>query len=134
MQRKIRPIIRERAVELLASHADALRAIVTATNRFITRPIADELGIEHLDRHRHRGSERRFTGKPRGHAVLPRGQDRARDEWLAARGRSLGDFESWFYSDSLNDMPLLEHVDHPVAVDPDPPPRARDERGWPSSA
>ena len=53
------------------------------------------------------------------------------NEWLAARGKRLEDFESWFYSDSLNDMPLLEKVDHPVAVDPDPTLRAyAQERGW----
>ena len=132
MQRKIRPIIRERAVELLASHADALRAIVTATNRFITRPIADELGIEHLIATDIEEVNGNFTGKPRGTPCFREGKIERVHEWLAARGRSLGDFESWFYSDSLNDVPLLENVDHPVAVDPDPTLLAHARaRGWP---
>jgi HAD superfamily hydrolase (TIGR01490 family) len=132
MQRKVRPMIRERAVELLASHAGALRAIVTATNRFITKPIADELGIEHLiatDIEERDGS---FTGKPCGTPCFREGKIERVTEWLAARGRRLADYESWFYSDSLNDMPLLEKVDHPVAVDPDPTLAAHaSERGWP---
>ena len=131
MQRKIRPIIRSRAVELIASHAGALRAIVTATNRFITRPIAEELGIEHLiatDIEEIGGS---CTGKPCGTPCFREGKIERVNEWLAARGQRLADFESWFYSDSLNDMPLLERVDHPVAVDPDAilSTHAR-ERGW----
>ena len=131
MQRKIRPIIRERAMELIASHADALRAIVTATNRFITRPIADELGIEHLIATDIEEVNGNFTGKPRGTPCFREGKIERVHEWLAGRGRSLGDFESWFYSDSLNDMPLLEKVDHPVAVDPDPTLLAHAKaRGW----
>ena len=132
MQRKIRPIIRERAVELIASHAGALLAIVTATNRFITRPIADELGIEHLIATDIEEVDGNFTGKPRGTPCFREGKIERVGEWLAARGRALGDFESWFYSDSLNDMPLLEKVDHPVAVDPDPTLLAHARsRGWP---
>ncbi|HET9653267.1 MAG TPA: haloacid dehalogenase-like hydrolase, partial [Usitatibacter sp.] len=54
------------------------------------------------------------------------------DAWLAAKGRRLADCESWFYSDSHNDLPLLERVSHPVAVDPDATLRAEAERrGWP---
>ena len=132
MQRKIRPIIRERAVELIASHGSALRAIVTATNRFITRPIADELGIENLIATDIEEVEGRFTGKPHGTPCFREGKIERVGEWLAARGQSLGDFESWFYSDSLNDMPLLERVDHPVAVDPDATLEAHARsRGWP---
>jgi HAD superfamily hydrolase (TIGR01490 family) len=132
MQRKIRPIIRERAVELLASHADALRAIVTATNRFITQPIANELGIEHLIATDIEERDGRFTGKPCGTPCFREGKIERVTAWLAARGRQLADYESWFYSDSLNDMPLLEKVDHPVAVDPDPTLAAHaSERGWP---
>jgi len=131
MQRKIRPIIRERAVELIASHAGALRAIVTATNRFITRPIAEELGIEHLIATDVEEIDGSFTGKPCGTPCFREGKIERVDEWLAARGHRLADFESWFYSDSLNDMPLLERVDHPVAVDPDATLSAHaQERGW----
>jgi len=131
MQRKIRPIILDRAVELLDSHAGALRAIVTATNRFITTPIAKELGVEHLVATDIEEVEGKFTGKPKGTPCFREGKIARVDEWLAARGKRLGDFESWFYSDSLNDMPLLERVDHPVAVDPDPTLLAHaKERGW----
>ena len=131
MQRKIRPIILERAVELLDSHAGALRAIVTATNRFITTPIARELGVEHLVATDIEEVDGKFTGKPSGTPCFREGKIARVDEWLAAQGKRLGDFESWFYSDSLNDMPLLERVDHPVAVDPDPTLFAHaKERGW----
>jgi HAD superfamily hydrolase (TIGR01490 family) len=131
MRRKIRPIIRERAVELLASHAGALRAIVTATNRFITTPIAQELGIEHLVATEIEEVGGQFTGKSSGTPCFREGKIERVDEWLARRGQRLADYESWFYSDSLNDMPLLERVDHPVAVDPDPTLDAHARsRGW----
>ena len=74
----------------------------------------------------------RFTGRPRGTPSFREGKIHCVREWLAGRGERLEDFESWFYSDSLNDLPLLELVDHPVAVDPDATLRARAlERGWP---
>ena len=131
MQRKIRPIIRERAVELLANHIGKVRAIVTATNRFITTPIARELGVENLVATDLEEVGGNFTGKPRGTPCFREGKIACVDEWLAGLGRRLGDCESWFYSDSLNDMPLLERVDHPVAVDPDPKLAAYAiERGW----
>jgi len=131
MQRKIRPIILERAVDLLESHAGALRAIVTATNRFITTPIAKELCVEHLVATDIEEVDGKFTGKPRGTPCFREGKIARVDEWLAAQGKRLGDFESWFYSDSLNDLPLLERVDHPVAVDPDPTLLAHaKERNW----
>ena len=132
MQRHIRPIIREKAVKLIASHAGAMRAIVTATNRFITAPIAAELGIEELVATDVEEVNGAFTGKPRGTPTFREGKIVAVDEWLAAKGRRLGDYESWFYSDSHNDLPLLERVSHPVAVDPDATLRAEAERrGWP---
>ena len=131
MQRKIRPIIRERAVEALQGHPGALRAIVTATNRFITAPIARELGVEHLVATEVEEIDGCFTGRPSGTPCFREGKIARVDEWLAGLGHRFGDFESWFYSDSLNDLPLLERVDHPVAVDPDPTLAARArERGW----
>jgi len=131
MQRKIRPIILERAVELLESHAGCVRAIVTATNRFITAPIAKELGVDHLVATDIEEVGGCFTGKPRGTPCFREGKIENVDEWLSKQGKTLGDFESWFYSDSLNDLPLLQRVDHPVAVDPDPTLAAHaKERGW----
>jgi HAD superfamily hydrolase (TIGR01490 family) len=132
MQRKIRPIIHARTPELLAEHAGALTALVTATNRFITAPIALELGIPHLIATDIEEVDGEFTGKPRGTPSFREGKIERVNEWLAGRGAKLADFESWFYSDSLNDLPLLELVTHPVAVDPDRTLRARaEERNWP---
>jgi HAD superfamily hydrolase (TIGR01490 family) len=131
MQRKIRPMIRERAVELIATYGGSLRAIVTATNSFITRPIAKELGVEHLVATEIEEIDGRFTGKPRGTPCFREGKIARVDEWLASLGKRLGDFESWFFSDSLNDVPLLERVDHPVAVDPDATLESHAKaRGW----
>lgn len=131
MQRKIRPIILPRAPELVARHAEALAAIVTATNRFITAPIAAELGVPNLLATDIEEIDGVFTGKPRGTPTFREGKIKRVNDWLAERGAKLSDFESWFYSDSLNDLPLLELVTHPVAVDPDATLRARArERGW----
>ncbi|HXZ49763.1 MAG TPA: HAD family hydrolase [Usitatibacter sp.] len=132
MQRKIRPMIAPGAAELIASHAGALTAIVTATNRFITAPIAEELGVPHLLATDIEEADGRFTGKARGAPTFREGKVRRVREWLAALGTRLEDYESWFYSDSMNDLPLLELVTHPVAVDPDESLRARAAaRGWP---
>ena len=132
MRRKIRPIIHARAAALVAEHDGALKALVTATNRFITAPIAAELGIENLIATDIEEVDGRFTGKPRGTPSFREGKIHCVREWLAGRGERLEDYESWFYSDSLNDLPLLELVTHPVAVDPDSTLRAKaQERGWP---
>ena len=131
MEERIVPRVLPGAAELIARHADALTAIVTATNRFITAPIARHLGVEHLlatDIEEVGGA---FTGKPRGTPTFREGKVKRVEEWLAERGTRLADHESWFYSDSLNDLPLLERVTHPVAVDPDPTLREKAEaRGW----
>jgi HAD superfamily hydrolase (TIGR01490 family) len=127
------PRIPDSARKLLHSHRHDLVVIVTATNRFITGPIARELGVEHLIATEPELRNGRFTGRVAGTPSFREGKAARTLEWLAARGQSLGDFvESWFYSDSINDRPLLERVTHPVAVDPDPQLEglAR-ERGWP---
>ena len=132
MERKILPIIHGRAAELIASHAGALCALVTATNSFITAPIAAELGIENLIATDLEEVDGQFTGKPRGTPSFREGKVRRVNEWLHGRGERLGEYESWFYSDSLNDLPLLELVTHPVAVDPDATLEAHARsRGWP---
>ena len=132
MRRRIRPIILPGAPKLLAEHDGALKAIVTATNRFITRPIATELGVEHLLATDIEEVDGVFTGKPRGTPTFREGKIQSVNDWLAERGARLADYESWFYSDSLNDLPLLELVTHPVAVDPDATLRATAQaRGWP---
>ncbi len=126
------PRIPDSARRLLDSHRDGLVVIATATNRFITEPIAKELGVEHLIATEPEMRNGRFTGRVAGTPSFREGKATRTLEWLAARGQTLGDFsESWFYSDSINDRPLLELVTHPVAVDPDV--RLSDlaaERGW----
>jgi HAD superfamily hydrolase (TIGR01490 family) len=133
MARKILPLIRESARRLVASHADALRAIVTATNSFVTAPIAREFGIEHLIATVPEEKNGGFTGRVTGAPCFREGKVVRLESWLASRGTSLSAFESsWFYSDSLNDLPLLERVTNPVAVDPDETLRAHAERhDWP---
>ena len=132
MQRKVRSMIAPGAPALIAKHSDATTAIVTATNRFITQPIADELGVHQLIATDIEEKDGVFTGKPRGTPNFREGKIERVEEWLAGKGRRLADYESWFYSDSLNDLPLLELVTHPVAVDPDATLRAHaEERGWP---
>jgi len=132
MHRKVAPIILPRGRELVAEHADALQVMITATNRFITGPIATELGIAHLIASEIELEDGVPTGRPLGTPSFGVGKVTRLAEWLAARGQRLEDFsESWFYSDSHNDLPLLEKVTHPVAVDPDLTLRQRAmERGW----
>jgi HAD superfamily hydrolase (TIGR01490 family) len=126
------PRIPAAARELLAGHREDLVVIATATNRFITEPIARELGVEHLIATEPEILGERFTGRVRGTPSFREGKRARVEEWLASRGKPLDDWaESWFYSDSINDLPLLERVTHPVAVDPDPKLAAiARERGW----
>lgn len=134
MAAKIRPIIHAGTPALLEKHRGDLRAIVTATNRFITAPIARELGVDHLIACEvEELPDGRLTGRPRGTPSFREGKIARVHEWLDTLGHRLGDFEqTWFYSDSLNDLPLLELVSNPVAVDPDPTlTRVAGERGWP---
>lgn len=133
MQRKIRPIVRRKARALLEKHGGDLRAVITATNSFVTAPIVRELGIEHLIATEPEEGGGEFTGAVHGVPCFREGKVVRLEAWLASRGTSLGAFEkSWFYSDSLNDLPLLERVTHPVAVDPDDTLRAHAARsGWP---
>ena len=107
-------------------------AIVTATNSFVTGPIAREFGIPHLIATIPAQEHGRFTGKPRGLPSFREGKVTRVETWLESLGLWLGGFEqSWFYSDSLNDLPLLEKVSHPVAVDADETlARAAEERDW----
>lgn len=99
--------------------------IVSATGQDLVRPVADELGIAHVI-----GSD---TNPGLGWPCFGAGKVHHVEDWLARRGQSLaGLAESWFYSDSRNDLPLLEAVDHPVVVDPDPVLAAvAIQRGWP---
>ena len=119
---RIRPLISSAARELVARHARAgdLLAIVTATNSFVTGPIAHEFNVPHLIATIPAQENGRFTGQPRGTPSFREGKIVRVDAWLESLGLWLGSFEqSWFYSDSHNDLPLLEKVTPPVAVDAD---------------
>jgi HAD superfamily hydrolase (TIGR01490 family) len=107
--------------------------LITATNSFLAEPIASELGIENVLATRPEMRDGRFTGRVDGAPCYRAGKLTHLDRWLADRSLRLdGVDESWFYSDSHNDVPLLEQVDHPVVVDPDPELRIiAMQRSWP---
>jgi HAD superfamily hydrolase (TIGR01490 family) len=132
MEQMVLPMVLPKARALLASHRDDLCAIVTATNDFITAPIAQELGIEHLIASELERSPSGYTGRGTGIPAFREGKITRVTQWLAGMGRDLSSFgRSTFYSDSHNDIPLLETVTHPVAVDPDPTLLAHAKvRGW----
>ncbi|MCP1289450.1 HAD-IB family hydrolase [Chromobacterium sp. S0633] len=135
LEQHIKPIITRKARDLLAAHAaqgDEI-IIITATNRFITGPIARELGVEHLIAIELEEDEQgRFTGRVSGVPSFQQGKITRLQQWLDERGLSMDSYgQSFFYSDSHNDLPLLKLVDHPVAVDPDDTLRAHAEQeGW----
>lgn len=132
----VRPAVHESARALVQRHRDAGHrlAIVTATNEFVTRPIARLFGIEDLiATELERDDEGRVTGAIRGTPAFREGKIARVHGWLRAQGRAFHDFGSQvFYSDSTNDLPLLEHVSHPVATNPGPALEAvAIERRWP---
>jgi len=129
---KIAPILLPAAQDLVEKHraqGDTL-LIITATNRFVTEPIAAMYGIEHLLATDPEMVAGRYTGEISGVPCYREGKVQRLEMWLADQGMEMG--ESWFYSDSHNDLPLLECVTHPVAVDPDETLRQEaDSKGWP---
>lgn len=136
MAEVINPAIRPVALDLLQRHHDAgdLLAIVTATNQFVTEPIARALGVEHLIAALpERTLDGDFTGRLLGVPTQGEGKVTHVGNWLSSMGRSLKDFEtSHFYSDSQNDIPLLSAVTHPVATNPNAKLRAHAlAQGWP---
>jgi HAD superfamily hydrolase (TIGR01490 family) len=135
LRERILPAIPATARDLVQGHLRKgdLCVLTTATNRFLSEPIAHELGFEHLIATEPETRDGTFTGKVDG---IPNMRDRKIDRldaWLARRGLRLDGFrESWFYSDSRNDIPLLSKVTHPVAVNPDATLAAlATERHWP---
>ena len=136
MDEVIRPALRDSARDLVEQHRRAgdLLAVVTATNDFITRPIAEAFGIDHLlATELERDAHGRPTGKIQGTATLREGKVARVEQWLASRGTPASSFESiTFYGDSTNDLPLLEWVSNPVATNPAPALAAvAAQRGWP---
>ncbi|CAM3783854.1 HAD family hydrolase [Polynucleobacter antarcticus] len=131
--------IRQQAVDLVKRHQDAgdLCCVVTATNSFVTRPIVESFGIKHLVATEpatlgdHPLSD--FTGEVKGIPSFKEGKITRVQDWLADQHLILDQLPySYFYSDSMNDLPLLEKVSHPIATNPDA--RLRDEatkRNWP---
>ena len=134
MQEVIAPAIRPQALELLRQHQQAGDhvLIITATNEFVTRPIAQALGVaELLATELERDTQGWFTGNVAGEPNMREGKVRRMEQWLAQRQWGWGDVHSTFYSDSTNDIPLLEKVDTPVATNPDERLRAlAAQRGW----
>lgn len=135
MSTRILPIVLPAARALVQRHVDAgaLTAVVTATNSFISGPIADHFGVGHLIATEPEQRDGAFTGRVFGTPAFRAGKVVRVESWLAELGQDLQRFRrSWFYSDSHNDLPLLARVSDPVAVDPDPAleDHAR-TRGWP---
>ncbi|MFG6668572.1 HAD family hydrolase [Halomonas sp. HNIBRBA4712] len=131
MASKIEPYILAKGEELLARHrtrGDTL-LIITATNRFITGPIAERLGVDHLIAVEPEMINGRYTGQVSGTPSYREGKITRLQQWLETQDATMEG--AWFYSDSHNDLPLLEKVDHPVAVDPDDTlRRVAEERQW----
>ena len=134
MQTVIGPAIRAEALALVRGHVDAgdVAVIVTATNEFVTRPIAQAFGVNELIAvELERGPDGWITGEIAGVPSLREGKVTRLAQWLQRRSLAWDRVETTFYSDSMNDLPLLERVDHPVATNPEPRLRAiAAERGW----
>ncbi len=135
MDEVIRPRILPQALELVRGHQreGETVVIVTATNEFVTRPIAQAFGVSELIAvELERNAHGWITGEIKGTPSFREGKVARVAQWLSARGLAWGDVEMSFYSDSMNDLPLLEKVQRPVATNPDA--RLRQwatQRGWP---
>jgi len=134
MRIKVRPMMNEAGKKLVASHrvAGDVCAIITATNSFVTAPIAKEYGVEFLIATEPEQKDGEFTGLVHGVPSFREGKITRLEAWMKQHDWTWGSFgDSTFYSDSLNDLPLLTLVKNPVAVDPDDTLRAHaEEHGW----
>ncbi len=122
MAQNIRPMITEKSRALVQKHSTNgdLMVIITATNSFVTGPIAREFGIDHLIGTDPEQINGEFTGRVTGVPSFKDGKVTRLYQWLESRGQRLEDFETtWFYSDSHNDLPLMKLVSNPVAANPD---------------
>ena len=131
MAEQVAAMILPKGRDLLQAHREQGHrlVIITATNSFITGPIAAELGVADLIATDPEVVDGRYTGKVRGTPCYQHGKITRLQQWLAETGESAEG--AWFYSDSRNDIPLLEYVTHPVAVDPDEALRAHAaSNGW----
>jgi HAD superfamily hydrolase (TIGR01490 family) len=132
----VQPMVLPAALDLVRQHQAAgdLVAIVTATNEVVTRPIASAFGVQELiATELERDASGLVSGAIKGVPSFREGKIERVHAWLAQRGHAFSDFErQTFYSDSTNDLPLLERVSHPVATNPGPTlERLARERGWP---
>ncbi len=128
----IEPMLQPKAEKLLQQHRDNgdLLMVITSTNRFVVEPICKKLGIDHLIATELEQRNNRYTGKVSGVPSYKEGKVIRLNSWLTETGTDMAG--SSFYSDSINDLPLLEIVEHPVAVDPcDRLMAVAKERGWP---
>jgi HAD superfamily hydrolase (TIGR01490 family) len=134
MQTVVLPVIQPQALSLIDMHAQAgdQVIIVTATNEFITRPIVTALGVSELIAvELARDGAGWITGEIQGTPSFREGKVTRVNQWLAARQLSWDSVETTFYSDSINDLALLEKATHPVATNPDARLRTlATERGW----
>ncbi len=134
MRDVITPAIKPQALSLIRQHQAAGDEvlIVTATNEFVTTPIAQALGVPQLlSVQLARDASGWYTGEIDGIPTMREGKVRRMEQWLAERKLAWSDVESTFYSDSMNDVPLLEKVNHPVATNPDARLRTlAQQRGW----
>ena len=134
MREVIAPAIRPQALELVQGHRSAgdQIAIITATNEFVTRPIADAFGVKHLIAiELERDASGWITGEINGVPSFREGKVKRLEQWLLAREIARQKVEITFYSDSTNDLPLLENVDNPVATNPSQQLKAIAlQRGW----
>ena len=139
MKEVIHGQLRQQAIDLVKRHQDAgdLCCVITATNSFVTRPIVESFGIKHLIATEPATIENdplaNYTGEVKGIPNFRAGKIQNLHDWLAVQDLSFEKMpRSYFYSDSMNDLPLLEEVSNPVATNPDD--RLRDEankRNWP---
>lgn len=132
MQEVIKPLWLTKAEALLQQHRDRgdVLMVITSTNRFVVEPICDKLGVDHLIATELEQQNNCYTGRVSGVPSYKEGKVVRLNSWLESNNTSMKD--SSFYSDSINDLPLLEVVDRPVAVDPCEQLRAvATERGWP---
>jgi HAD superfamily hydrolase (TIGR01490 family) len=133
MIKKIYPMLRASARALVNKHMWDVRVVITATNSFVTEPIARLFGIENLIATEPEQRNGEFTGGVTGLPCFKEGKPKRLQAWLEARGETLASYDKvWFYSDSHNDLPLMSLVSDPVAVDPDDTLRAHAvAAGWP---
>lgn len=133
VEQKIRPIMSPASFELVEKHrlqGDTL-VVITATNSFVTRPIVDAFGIEHLLATEPEVIDGKYTGRIAGIPCFQQGKVERLHQWLLQQEMDMQG--SWFYSDSHNDLPLLKEVDNPVVVDADEQlSHYASQQGWPS--